>query len=128
MHRVTLLLACLFLACTQILTAQSASSGPRFDTDPRAIRAASEHESLDAALFSDAEAQTFFIDFESLDVNVNYVIVKDPEGRIVWKDRVFNLPVDTIYEIDCSSFRPGIYQVELQTFTSALSQTIEVSR
>jgi len=127
MHRVTLLLACFFLAGSQFLMAQSVSSGPSFDTDPRAVRPAPGDESLDVALFSDAEAQTFFIDFESLDVNVNYVVVKDPEGHTVWKDRVFNLPVDTIYEIDCSDFRPGTYLLELQTFTSALSKTIEVS-
>jgi len=126
MHRASFLLVCLFVAVSSVMvSAQSASSGPHFANDPAMASAAVSD--LDAAVFEDAESQAFFIDFESLDVNVNYVLVKNREGDVIWKDRVFDLPVDTIYEIDCSAYQPGRYTVEVQTFTSVLRKDIEVA-
>lgn len=80
----------------------------------------------DWTLFADEENKLFYIDFETLKVNVRDVLVKDEQGDLVWKDNVFNLPVNTIYELDFSRFQAGTYEIELRTFTGVIRKKVEI--
>ena len=70
--------------------------------------------------FKDEANKVYFIDFESIDINLSEVIVKDKDGKIVLEEAVSDLPVDTIYELDCSQFENGEYVVELHSYTAVL--------
>ena len=83
--------------------------------------------SEDWTLFSDEEHKLFYIDFETLKVNVSDVLVKNEQGDLVWKDNVFNLPVNTIYELDFSNFQTGTYEIELRTFTGTIRKKVAVN-
>ena len=80
----------------------------------------------DWSLFADEENRVYYIDFESLTVNLSDIIVKNENGEVVLKEDVFDLPVNTIYEIDYSNFKSGDYSLELRSFTGIIRKTISI--
>ena len=75
------------------------------------------------SFFSDEESDFCYIDFESINVNLNEIVVKDQKGTIVFKEAVNGLPVDSIYELDCSQFPIGVYSIELHSYTGIFKKT-----
>ena len=75
------------------------------------------------SFFSDEESDFCYIDFESINVNLNEIVVKDQKGTIVFKEAVNGLPVDSIYELDCSQFPIGVYTIELHSYTGIFKKT-----
>lgn len=75
------------------------------------------------SFYSDEESEFCYIDFESINVNLNEIVVKDKKGQIVFKEAVNGLPVDSIYELDCSQFPIGVYFIELHSYTGILTKT-----
>ena len=72
-------------------------------------------------------ANKIYIDFEKINTNLNVVAVKNSNGQIVFKDdNLWQLPVNTIYEIDCKKFTSGDYTLELKSFTTSCARTIHV--
>ena len=91
------------------------------------IAATTTSPSADWVFFTDTERQILYIDFEQINVNLNAVSIKNAAGEIVFKDdELWQLPVNTIYEIDLSRYAKGHYVVELKTFTAALKKEIDV--
>lgn len=84
----------------------------------------SEFSKESKSFFTDQEKKTFFIDFQSLNVNLNAIVVKDAAGNIIKEDKVFDLPVDTIYELDLSQFKSGAYEIELQSFSKVIKKVV----
>ena len=70
--------------------------------------------------FVDEEQKIYYIDFETINVNLNDIAVKNAAGKVVFQDEVFNLPVNTIYELDMHTFPKGKYVVELRSYTGVL--------
>lgn len=83
-------------------------------------------ESQDWTIFRDEENELYYIDFEAIKVNISNVVVKDEQQNILFQDDVFDLPVNTIYELDLSTFQAGKYRIELQTFTNIIAKNIEL--
>lgn len=81
-------------------------------------------EAEESSFFIDEESQVYFIDFQDLNVNLNAIILKDENDKVVWEDKVFDLPVDTIYELDLSAFNKGRYKVELRSFSKIIYKSI----
>ena len=81
----------------------------------------------ECTVYSDEENQIFFIDFENLTVNLSDIVVKDEDSKVVFKEDVFDLPVNTIYELDMKGFNKGDYQVELRSFTGVIRKTISLN-
>ena len=81
-------------------------------------------ESASSSFLVDGEKNIDFIDFQDLNVNLNAIVLKDESGKVVWEDKVFDLPVDTIYELNLSAFHKGRYQVELQSFSKVIQKSI----
>jgi hypothetical protein len=80
------------------------------------------------SLFTDKENGMVYIDFEQININLNGLVVKDKEGKVVFKDdALWQLPVNTIYEIDFSKFPKGAYSVELKSFTATLRKDIAIN-
>lgn len=83
-------------------------------------------EGNDWGIFEDEENELLYIDFETLNVNLSDISVKDQAGEVVFKEDVFELPVNTIYELDLSSYADGVYEIELRSFTGVIRRRIEV--
>lgn len=79
-----------------------------------------------SSIYSDDENQTYFIDFEKLSFNLSDIVVKNEEGEIVFKEDVYDLPVNSIYELDASEFAKGKYVMELRSFTGVIKKSISI--
>lgn len=77
-------------------------------------------------IFADDENKIYYVDFESLNITLSDIVVKNSSGSVVLKDDVFDLPVDTIYEIDLSDAKKGTYKIELRSYTSVIRKSIQV--
>ncbi len=75
------------------------------------------------SFFSDEEGQVYYIDFETINVNLNEIVVKNKAGKTVYEQNVSDLPVDSIFELDCSEFPTGQYIIELHSYTEVLRKT-----
>lgn len=82
--------------------------------------------SEDWTIYADEENKVFYIDFENLTFNLNDIVVLNESGDVVHEDEVFDLPVNTIYELDLSSQRAGTYYIELRAFTGLIRKTVSV--
>jgi hypothetical protein len=81
----------------------------------------------DWSFYTDAENRMLYIDFEKINVNLNGIVVKNKEGKVVFKDdALWELPVNTIYEVDFSKEPKGDYTVEVRTFTTTLRKTVTI--
>lgn len=78
------------------------------------------------SFFTDDESKVAYIDFETLKMNLSEIVVKNEGGEIVVKEDVFDLPVNTIFEIDFSQYNQGEYEVELRSFTGMIKKSFSV--
>jgi len=82
--------------------------------------------SEDQSLYTGDSEKVFYIDFEDLRMNLSEIILKNDQGKVLLKDDVFDLPVNTIYELDLSQYGKGTFEVELRSFTGVIRKTIAV--
>lgn len=82
----------------------------------------------DWSIYTDKQNNIVYVDFEKINVNLSGVSVKDNSGQVLFKDdSVWQLPVNTIYEVDLSKYPKGEYTVELKTFTTTLRKPVMVN-
>lgn len=82
----------------------------------------------DWSIYTDKQNNIVYVDFEKINVNLSGVNVRDNAGQIIFKDdSLWQLPVNTIYEVDLSKYPKGEYSLELKTFTASLRKTILVN-
>ncbi|MEN0003967.1 MAG: DUF3244 domain-containing protein [Bacteroidota bacterium] len=122
MHFRRLVIASLLVASYAVAQAQSASTTTSLDSDLQLKELTNQNWSV----YADEDNQLFYIDFQNLTINISDVVVKDDAGKVILKDDVFDLPVDTIYEIDLSDQHSGKYQIELRSFTGIIRKTVSV--
>jgi len=91
------------------------------------VPALSVDKAIEGSIFSDDENQTYFIDFEKINVNLSEIAVTNKRGEVIFKDEVYDLPVNSIYELDTSEFGSGDYVVELRTYTGVIKKDISVN-
>lgn len=80
------------------------------------------------AFYLDEENKVYYIDFESISVNLNDIKLVDQAGKVVKSDKLWDLPVNTIYELSVKDLAPGNYKVELRTYTGLIEKEITVSK
>ncbi len=80
--------------------------------------------STDWSFYIDEEQDIYYIDFEKINVNLNDLKVINESGEVVLEDNLYELPVNTIYELDLSTFPKGTYEVSLRTFTGVISKEV----
>ena len=80
----------------------------------------------DWTIFHDEENNFYYIDFETFKVNISDIVIKDEANKVVFEEDVFDLPVNTIYELDMNNFKAGKYRIELRTFTNIIAKQIEL--
>ncbi len=120
----------LFLLCTFLLTttqfATAQLTAAKTETNFFSKEALTSESGEDWTLYADEENQLYYIDFESLSVNISDVLVKDASGKVLIQEKVFDLPVNTIYELDFSAYAPGNYTIELRSFTDVIRKQISI--
>jgi hypothetical protein len=63
------------------------------------------------------EGKLLYIDFESLGGKMNRLVLKSAEKEVVIEDNhLFDLPINTIYEVNLEKLERGSYFVELHTY------------
>jgi hypothetical protein len=80
----------------------------------------------DWTVYADNENNVFYIDFENLMITLNEVVVRNEKGAVVIRDEVFDLPVNTIYELDLSDYPSGNYHIELRAYTQVIRKMVSV--
>ena len=80
----------------------------------------------DWSFFVDHENNVYYIDFELIKENLKEIIITDPTGKIVYRDELWDLPVNAIYEIDFGKIGSGHYTVELHSYTRIWRKDVEV--
>jgi beta-galactosidase beta subunit len=111
---------------TTTLFAQTTSVKNNIDLNMRNLFSDKDKSEDNWAMYSDEENHKYYIDFQKISVNLNDIHVKNEKGEEIFKDNLFTLPVDTIYELDLSKFPAGKYEIELRTFTQSLKRTVTV--
>ncbi|MEL6636118.1 MAG: hypothetical protein AAFW73_16475 [Bacteroidota bacterium] len=103
----------LFAQSTTSLTAEATTATRLLDLS-----------STDWSFYIDEEQEIYYIDFEKINVNLNDLKVINADGEVVLEDQLYELPVNTIYELDLSELPEGTYEVALRTFTGVISKEI----
>lgn len=80
----------------------------------------------DWSIYTDSEYGILYVDFAKLSFNLNDITIRNKAGEILFRDQLWDLPVDTIYELDLSTFGKGAYSVELRSFTDSVIREVEV--
>ena len=122
MQRLTLLLVLSLITFT--LSAQSSASISSSSVNLELVNL-NESES-NWSFFVDEENQLYYVDFEKLSFNLSDIVVKNGEGEVLFKEDVLDLPVNTIFELDFSSYGAGEYEVELRSFTGMLRKKVVI--
>lgn len=66
---------------------------------------------------TDQQGKLLYIDFESLGGKMNRLVLKSSEKTIIIEDNhLFDLPINTIYEVNLENLKRGSYFVELYTY------------
>ncbi len=78
------------------------------------------------SFYADDENQLYYIDFQNLKINLSNIVIKNENGQVLLKDDVFDLPVNTIYELDFSQYGAGTYEIELHSFTGIMRKSVTV--
>ncbi len=81
----------------------------------------------DWTFYHDSDSKVYYIDFESISVNLSDLKVIDEEGGVVMADKLWDLPVNTIYELDLKGLKPGNYKIELRSYTGVIEKEVSVS-
>ncbi len=81
----------------------------------------------DWSFYEDEENKLFLIDFETIRHNIqDIVVLNKANDEVIWEESVFDLPVNSIYELDYSSYPKGKYQLELRSINGVLKKHIEI--
>ena len=126
MERKILILGFMFFVFANFLTAQTSFTADAHGFMP-ADANLEEITTENWSFFSDDEGKILYVDFETLNINLSEVVVRNSNGEIVMKEDVFDLPVNTIYEVDFNGLASGNYEVELRSFTGVIKKTISVN-
>ena len=120
--RLTLTLALLLIGSLAVFAQDelTAKGAPDAGTELKEINSDSW------SFYVDDESKVYYIDFESISVTLNDISVTDAAGNVVYKEELYSLPVNTIYELDYSSFQPGTYKIELRAYSGVIRKSITV--
>ena len=124
MQRKFFLLTFLLFAALTYTSAQTTASNT---SDISSSLAVWEMGEEDWTFYLDQEKKVYYIDFESINVNLSDIKVINEQGEVVLNDKLWDLPVNTIYELDMRNLKPGKYRIELRTYTSVIQKDLSVS-
>ncbi len=127
MHRLKFILLSTFaLFLTQQISAQTSFTPKSGFSTTTASADLKELPAQDWSFFVDDENKVYYIDFETIPVNLADIVIKNDDGEVILQDNLYDLPVNTIYEIDTTDYAVGKYHIELRSYTGVIRKDIEV--
>lgn len=117
MYKILFTLVFAFIGCCSLVAQEAAIEN---------LELKSFTDDKQGSIFIDAEEKICYVDFQSLNVNLDAILIKDESGEVVKDEKVFDLPVDTIYELDLSDLKSGEYAIELRSFGKIITQEVTV--
>lgn len=116
--------------CTTLAKSQGMASFSGKTIIPIPVISEEELNEIETNLtfFHDSESQVYYIDFESIPVNLSHIKVYDKNHTVVFQDDLWDVPVNAIYELSVKNLKSGIYSVELSSYTNCIQKNIEVKR
>lgn len=67
---------------------------------------------------TDQDLRLLYIDFEALGGKMSHLVIKRNDNTVILEeDHLFDLPANTIYEVNLQKLEKGSYFVELHTYT-----------
>lgn len=76
--------------------------------------------------FFDSEEEICFVDFANFNLNINSIFFVDAKGNEIFSEEVWDLPVNTIYELSTKDLKSGTYHLILNTYKGNMSKDIEI--
>ncbi len=76
--------------------------------------------------FTDPENKVCFIDFSEINGYAKHLIVKNKEDEVIVDEMLWDLPQNSIYELDFEEYKEGNYEIELHTYTSVINKKMDV--
>ncbi|MEM6724406.1 MAG: hypothetical protein AAF598_10240 [Bacteroidota bacterium] len=75
--------------------------------------------------FTDPDSKICYIDFEAVNGFAKHLLVKKGQ-QVLIDEALWELPTNTIYELDFESFNSGEYQIELYTYKTVVKKSLDV--
>ncbi|WP_425421009.1 hypothetical protein [Phaeodactylibacter xiamenensis] len=129
LKKLSFLLALFLTGNLSAVVAQTANLQTSTLPEPENMTVSSSLLNMDTeswSLYSDEENNLYYVDFATLSVNLNDIVVTRDDGEVVLREQVFDLPVDTIYEIDFNQYGGGNYTIELRSFTDVIRRKVSI--
>ncbi|HHB79462.1 MAG TPA: hypothetical protein ENK85_09555 [Saprospiraceae bacterium] len=76
-------------------------------------------ETYRSAVYQSDDRQKVFVDFGEIPVNLKSIRVLNSTGDVLLTKIVYDLPVNSLYEIDLSQFSNDDLVLEIETFTDS---------
>lgn len=76
--------------------------------------------------FTDPENKLCFIDFSEINGYAKHLYVKDQAGEMIIDEVLWDLPENSIYELDFEEYTKGNYKIELHTYSSIINKKLDV--
>lgn len=88
-----------------------------------------ETEEQDWVIHTDLSKKVVYVDFEELGGKMKTIQLKDQKNAVLLEDdTLFDLPVNTIYEISLKDLSEDIYFIELHTYNGVYRQEIKLKK
>ena len=130
LKKLSFLLALFLTGSLSAVVAQTASLQEGTLSEPANMTASSSSllnmDTESWSLYADEENNLYYVDFATLSVNLNDIVVTRDDGEVVLREQVLDLPVDTIYEIDFNQYGEGNYVIELRSFTDVIRRKVTI--
>lgn len=76
--------------------------------------------------FTDPENKVCFIDFSEINGYAKHLYVKDKSNNMIIDEVLWDLPENSIYELDFEEYTKGNYKIELHTYSSIINKKLDV--
>lgn len=121
----TYMIATVFIGLATIMNAQTSSiaENTTIESNPTELPT---FEGDNWTFYLDSDSKVYYIDFETISVNLSDLTVKNAQGDVVLEDELWDLPVNTIYELDFTNLKAGKYQVELRSYTGMITREVTI--
>lgn len=111
-----------FFTCLTVL----ASAQPQPIADADALLPTFEEAPTKKVFSTDPDGKICFIDFMEIDGYAKQLVVKNENDEVIALEPLWDLPENTLYELDYNAYPKGNYTIVVNTFSKALIKAIEV--
>lgn len=111
-----------FFSCLTILT----FAQPQANTDADVLLPSLKEMPTEKVFSTDPDGKICFIDFMEIDGYAKQLVVKNESDEVITNERLWDLPDNTLYELDYNEYPKGNYTVVVNTFSKTLVKEIEV--